>query len=137
MIKLCIVRSSIPLQQQHATPVTIPLQQIILSIILLLSIVLAVVLGIRYWRISDPYVRDVLSRTGDEVRGHAIFQMNCAGCHGLEARGLIGPSLWGVPSRRSRISLIDQVTSGKTPPMPKFQPKPQEMADLLSYLESL
>ncbi|NER30629.1 MAG: cytochrome c, partial [Symploca sp. SIO1C4] len=39
--------------------------------------------------------------------------------------------------RKSKISLIHQVTDGKTPPMPKFQPSPQEMADLLSYLEEL
>jgi len=29
------------------------------------------------------------------------------------------------------------VVSGETPPMPMFQPKPQEMADLLKYLEKL
>ncbi|MCY7276760.1 MAG: cytochrome c, partial [Phormidesmis sp. CAN_BIN44] len=37
----------------------------------------------------------------------------------------------------SRTRLIDQVISGKTPPMPQFQPSPQEMADVLSYLKSL
>jgi hypothetical protein len=29
------------------------------------------------------------------------------------------------------------VVSGRTPPMPKFQPEAQEMADLLEYLENL
>ena len=33
--------------------------------------------------------------------------------------------------------LIQQVVSGKTPPMPRFQPEPQAMADLLAYLNSL
>jgi hypothetical protein len=33
--------------------------------------------------------------------------------------------------------LIQQITSGQTPPMPKFQASPQEMADLLSYLKTL
>jgi hypothetical protein len=42
-----------------------------------------------------------------------------------------------VSSRRSPLSLIDQVTSGNTPPMPKFQASPAEMADLLSYLKTL
>jgi hypothetical protein len=45
--------------------------------------------------------------------------------------------LHDVPKRKSKVSLIEQVTSGKTPPMPKFQPSSQEMADLLSYLEKL
>ncbi|HEY9708744.1 MAG TPA: cytochrome c, partial [Oculatellaceae cyanobacterium] len=69
--------------------------------------------------------------------GYAMFQINCAGCHGLQADGRIGPSLQHVSSRKSKGSLIHQVISGETPPMPKFQPNPQEMADLLSYLEKL
>lgn len=86
---------------------------------------------------ADPYVQNVLSLNGDPVRGHAIFQMNCSGCHGLYADGQVGPSLRHVSDHRSRIGLIHQVTSGSTPPMPQFQPSEQEMADLLKYLESL
>jgi mono/diheme cytochrome c family protein len=105
-----------------------------------LAILLAIGLifwGVYQYRLSDPYIRIVLSLKGDEVQGHAIFQMNCSGCHGLEADGRVGPSLKGVSERKSKVSLIYQVISGKTPPMPQFQPTPQEMADLLSYLESL
>jgi hypothetical protein len=29
------------------------------------------------------------------------------------------------------------VVSGRTPPMPRFQPEPQAMADLLAFLHSL
>ncbi|MDX2230303.1 MAG: cytochrome c [Leptolyngbyaceae cyanobacterium bins.349] len=85
----------------------------------------------------EPYARDVLSLTGNAVQGSAIFQMNCAGCHGSLGDGRVGPSLLDVSSRKSKVSLIRQVTSGQTPPMPQFQPSPQEMADLLSYLETL
>ncbi len=88
-------------------------------------------------RSSDPYIKNVLSKTGNPTQGHAIFQINCAGCHGLEATGSIGPSLETVSKRKSRYGLIHQVISGDTPPMPKFQPNVEEMADLLSYLESL
>jgi hypothetical protein len=45
--------------------------------------------------------------------------------------------LLGVSTRKSKASLIKQVVSGETPPMPQFQPGPQEMADLLKYLETL
>lgn len=86
---------------------------------------------------SDPYVKSVLALQGDQLQGHAIFQINCAGCHGLEADGRVGPSLQGVSKRKSRFGLINQVISGKTPPMPKFQPSTREMADLLRYLETL
>ncbi len=85
----------------------------------------------------EPYVQDVLYLTGNPDQGKAIFQMNCAGCHGSLADGRVGPSLLSVSSRKSKVDLIRQVTSGKTPPMPQFQPSPQEMADLLSYLSTL
>ncbi len=48
----------------------------------------------------------------------------------------LAPVFWGFQAV-GRIGLIHQVTSGATPPMPKFQASPQEMADLLSYLEKL
>lgn len=86
---------------------------------------------------ADPYVQTVLASEGDRERGREIFQMNCAVCHGPEGRGQVGPSLIGVSERRSSSSLIHQVVSGKTPPMPQFQASPQEMADLLRYLEGL
>lgn len=89
------------------------------------------------FRQPDPYVRDVFAHIGDPLQGQVIFQLNCSGCHGIYADGRVGPSLHHVASRKSRIGLIHQVTSGQTPPMPQFQPTPQEMADLLKYLESL
>lgn len=100
-------------------------------------IVLLVLLGIYQFRPSDPYIQNVLVLEGNSVQGHAIFQMNCSGCHGIAADGKVGPSLRGVSDRKSKVRLIEQVISGQTPPMPQFQPTPQEMADLLSYLESL
>ncbi len=86
---------------------------------------------------SDPYIQDVLSRQGDSDVGQAIYEINCAGCHGRQANGNVGPSLHKVSHHKSEAALIRQVIGGKTPPMPKFQPRPQEMADLLSYLETL
>lgn len=86
---------------------------------------------------ADPYSREVLTLVGDQVQGNAIFQINCAGCHGVDADGNVGPDLHSVTQRKSDSRLIQQVISGNTPPMPKFQPEPQEMADLLSYLHTL
>ncbi|NES97339.1 MAG: cytochrome c [Desertifilum sp. SIO1I2] len=105
-------------------------------------VAIAIAVGLIFWGISqighaDPYIQSVLSLQGNEIQGSAIFQMNCAGCHGIEATGRVGPSLQGVSERKSRRHLIYQVISGDTPPMPQFQPSPQEMADLLSYLETL
>lgn len=106
------------------------------AVFVLLTILLSI-FAVNIVRTDDPYIKTVLSTVGNPVQGHAIFQINCAGCHGLEATGSVGPSLKGVSKRKSRYGLIHQVTDGDTPPMPKFQPNVREMADLLSYLESL
>ena len=113
------------------------IRRITLVVLAVLLAISASLLGFHLIQVSDPYVSNVLSLTGDSRRGHDMFQINCAGCHGLQADGKVGPSLQHVSKRKSKISLIHQVTSGQTPPMPKFQPSPQEMADLLSYLETL
>lgn len=94
------------------------------------------ILGI-YWQKLDPYTSAVLALEGDAQKGLAIFQINCAGCHNLQANRNVGPRLENVSKRKSQRDLITQVTSGRTPPMPKFQPSQQEMADLLSYLSQL
>lgn len=113
------------------------IQQIALLFMATLLAILLTIFSIHLIRVSDPYVKSVLSLPGNVVQGHAIFQMNCAGCHGWLADGRVGPSLQSVSKRKSRFGLIHQVTSGETPPMPQFRPSPQEMADLLSYLETL
>ncbi|TGG80141.1 MAG: cytochrome c [Aphanocapsa feldmannii 277cV] len=86
---------------------------------------------------ADPYTLSTLSLSGNSNHGGKLFRMNCAGCHGIAAQGLVGPDLHGVSHRKSDTALIHQVVSGKTPPMPKFQPEPQAMADLVAYLRSL
>ncbi|MFM8966601.1 MAG: c-type cytochrome [Vulcanococcus sp.] len=86
---------------------------------------------------SDPYTRSTLQLSGSGERGEQLFLINCAGCHGIAAQGLVGPSLLGVHNRKNNRQLIQQVVSGRTPPMPRFQPEPQAMADLLAYLDTL
>ncbi|TVQ46421.1 MAG: cytochrome c [Gloeocapsa sp. DLM2.Bin57] len=112
-------------------------QGIVLGAIAIALTLLLMVLSIYLSPLADPYIQEVLAAKGDISNGHAIFKINCAGCHGIEADGNVGPSLHTVSKRRSKASIIHQVISGETPPMPKFQPNTQEMADLLSYLESI
>jgi mono/diheme cytochrome c family protein len=86
---------------------------------------------------ADAYTQSVLQLKGNATNGRSIFVMNCVACHGQWATGEVGPSLRKVSERLSRSQLIHQVVSGETPPMPKFQPEADQMADLLSYLEQL
>jgi mono/diheme cytochrome c family protein len=126
----------------RSLPTSLPSLQLLSQTLLRIGLVvlclgLIGILGGRFWPQDNPYQQQVLALTGDRTLGHAIFQTNCSGCHGLEAQGRVGPNLHTVAKHRSDLSLIEQVTSGQTPPMPKFQPSPQEMADLLSYLKTL
>ena len=124
------------MDSQITKPENLIQQLVLLTLAILLAVPMGI-FGVQMVQASDPYVKSVLSLTGSPVQGHAIFQINCAGCHGSLADGRVGPSLQAVSKRKSQYGLIRQVISGETPPMPKFQPNPQEMADLLSYLQSL
>ncbi len=124
------------MENQLAQPEAL-VRRISLIVLALLLTITVSVLAFRLIQVSDPYIRNIFSLNGDSVRGDAIFQINCAICHGSHGDAQVGPSLHHVSKRKSKISLIHQVISGQTPPMPKFQPSPQEMADLLSYLEEL
>lgn len=113
------------------------LQRLTLMTLVVLLVIFSSILGFHRLHQSNPYVQTVLSLRGDPIQGHAIFQMNCAGCHGNQAQGRVGPSLDAISKRKSKVSLIEQVIGGRTPPMPQFRPSTQAMADLLSYLEKL
>lgn len=113
------------------------LNRLLLIIMAIMLIVGFSILGIYWQKTSDPYAYDVLSLEGDPQKGLAMFQINCAGCHNLRADKNVGPRLEDITKRKSQRDIITQVTSGRTPPMPKFQPSKQEMADLLSYLSQL
>lgn len=124
------------MDNQIAQPKILVQRFTLMAIAVVLAIVTCAFTAYLY-QTSDPYIQSVLSVEGDRARGHAIFQINCAGCHGLLGDGKVGPSLHHISRRKSELGLIHQVVSGKTPPMPKFQPSPKDMADLLEYLQEL
>ena len=117
--------------------ISLLIRQIAVLTFTLMLAILIWIIGSSWVQISDPYINQVLSLKGDPIQGHAIFQMNCAGCHMQQQGAQVGPSLQDISQRKSRVSIIQQVIGGKTPPMPQFQPDPQEMADLLNYLEQI
>tara|TARA_B100000029_G_scaffold514341_1_gene616789 strand:+ start:1248 stop:1661 length:414 start_codon:yes stop_codon:yes gene_type:complete len=86
---------------------------------------------------TDPYIKTTLGLDGSKSNGEKLFRVNCVGCHGITAQGLLGPDLHDVSYHLSDKQIINQVIQGRTPPMPSFQMEPQKMADLLSYLKSL
>ena len=86
---------------------------------------------------NNKYVIKTLELNGSAEAGDALFKINCVGCHGITARGKVGPDLHSITQRLSDKEIIKQVTGGLTPPMPSFEIDPVNMSNLLKYLHSL
>ncbi len=86
---------------------------------------------------NSQYILKTLQLKGSLKDGDALFKTNCVGCHGIKARGLVGPNLNSITKRLKDEQIINQVTGGLTPPMPSFEIDPENMSNLLKYLHSL
>ena len=86
---------------------------------------------------NNKYIIETLELNGSAEEGDALFKINCVGCHGITARGLVGPDLHSITKRLNDKEIIKQVTGGLTPPMPSFEIDPVNMSNLLKYLHSL
>ena len=86
---------------------------------------------------NNRYILKTLELSGSFREGDTLFKMNCVGCHGITARGLVGPDLHSISQRLNDKEIIKQVIQGLTPPMPSFEIDPQNMSNLLTYLHSL
>ena len=70
-------------------------------------------------------------------KGYTLFMMNCAHCHGNDARGDEGPDLHGVTKSDARIaSLIKNGVKGE---MPKFGAKlsDTDLQALIAFVRTL
>ena len=90
-----------------------------------------------YHHETNKYIIETLELNGSAKEGYAIFKINCVGCHGIQARGLVGPDLHSITRRLNDKEIIKQVTGGLTPPMPSFEIDTVNMSNLLKYLHSL
>ena len=86
---------------------------------------------------NNKYIIETLELNGSAEEGDSLFKINCVGCHGITARGLVGPDLHSITQRLNDKEIIKQVTEGLTPPMPSFEIDPVNMSNLLKYLHSL
>ena len=86
---------------------------------------------------NNKYITETLVLNGSAEKGDSLFKINCVGCHGITARGLVGPDLHSITQRLNDKEIIKQVTGGLTPPMPSFEIDPVNMSNLLKYLHSL
>jgi mono/diheme cytochrome c family protein len=72
-----------------------------------------------------------------EQKGHTLFLLNCAHCHGADARGDEGPHLHGVTKSDARIASL--IKNGKKGEMPKFASKlsDSDIQALVAFVRSL
>ena len=110
-----------------------------LKIIFIFFVVLTIGLSIFFiiHHENNQYIVETLRLNGSAEEGDALFKINCVGCHGITARGLVGPDLHSITQRLNDKEIIKQVTGGLTPPMPSFEIDPVNMSNLLKYLHSL
>jgi mono/diheme cytochrome c family protein len=71
------------------------------------------------------------------AQGQHLFLMNCAHCHGDDARGDEGPDLHGLRKTDSRLSAL--INNGIKGEMPRFNQKLSEsdVRALIAFLNSL
>jgi len=70
-------------------------------------------------------------------RGQRLFDQNCAHCHGSDARGDEGPSLYNLTLTDRKIT--DRIKNGIKGEMPRFGSKfdTADLAALVAYLRTL
>ena len=88
--------------------------------------------------VSPATERSVMPPAGTlEYKGYTLFMMNCAHCHGSDARGDEGPDLHGVTKSDARIASL--IKSGIKGEMPKFGGKltDAEVQALIAFVRSL
>ena len=101
--------------------------------LLLVTVTLAT-FGLAKWHPFSPAAVPAASVAGDATRGRHVFVVNCAGCHGMDATGGIGPSLHGIGLTAADVGQI--VASGRGV-MPADVVTGQEAADVAAYVASI
>ena len=86
---------------------------------------------------NNKYIVETLEFKGSAEEEDVLFKMNCVGCHGITARGFVGPDLFSITRRLNDKEIIKKFTGGLTPPIPSFEIDPVNMSNLLKYLHSL
>jgi len=99
----------------------------------LLVVVAAATFGLAKWHPFSP-AAPAAAVSGDAARGKTVFARNCAGCHGADATGGVGPSLHDAGLTASEVEAI--VASGRGV-MPPGLVTGQPAADVAAYVATL
>ena len=99
----------------------------------LLVVVAALTFGLAQWTPFAPTTSTPVT-TGSAARGEGVFAASCAGCHGADASGGVGPAL--ADSGLDAEEVVGIVAAGRGA-MPGGLVEGQEAADVAAYVGSL
>jgi cytochrome c550 len=85
-------------------------------------------------QVFEPSAPAESSVTGDISRGEAVFQTECAGCHGDGATGGVGPALFETGLDATEVATAVQQGRGV---MPAGIVTGREQADVVAYVVSI
>ena len=102
----------------------------------LLAIVAAATFALAQWHPFSPSAPAAPGgqQGGDPQRGAAIFATTCAGCHGAEAAGGVGPALRGSGLRAAQVEAV--VAAGRGT-MPAGLVSGQDAADVAAHVATI
>ena len=99
-----------------------------------LAVVAVLTFGLAQWTPFAPSTPSTPTTTGSVARGEGVFSTACAGCHGADASGGVGPALVGSGLGAEEVAGIVAVGRGA---MPGGLVEGQEAADVSAYVASL
>jgi mono/diheme cytochrome c family protein len=101
----------------------------------ILVLVAATTFGLAKWHPFTPSVPAAAAARGADVyRGETVFQQTCAGCHGADASGDVGPRLAGAGLTVGEVTAV--VAAGRGV-MPAGLVQGQAAVDVAAYVASL
>jgi mono/diheme cytochrome c family protein len=101
----------------------------------LLVVVAAATIGLALWHPFAPSAPAAARpSSGDAARGASIFATTCAGCHGADASGGVGPRLRASGLTSAEVESV--VTTGRGT-MPAGLASGQDLSDVAAYVASL
>jgi mono/diheme cytochrome c family protein len=98
------------------------------------AVIVVAVFALAQAQIFEPSAPAGPELVGDAQRGELVFQRECAGCHGAQAEGGVGPTLVETGLDPTEVAAVVDQGRGV---MPAGIVSGQEQADVVAYVVSI